>query len=128
MSMKLILLINIKMPTIVGIVTFISTINITSKSFKAMKIFIQKKKHSAYSRTIFSTVLDPRLHKTLFMSMKLILLINIKMPTIVGILTFISTINITSKSFKAMKIFIQKKKTFSILKNHFLYCTESEVT
>ena len=36
-------------------------------------------------------------------SMAFIQLINVKMPTIVGILTFISRINTTSKSFKARK-------------------------
>ena len=40
------------------------------------------------------------------LSMILILLINVKMPTIVGILAFISRINITSQCFKAGKIFI----------------------
>ena len=34
------------------------------------------------------------------LSMKFILLINVKMPTIVGILTFISRINTTSECFK----------------------------
>ena len=34
------------------------------------------------------------------LSMKLNMLINVKMPTIVGILTFISMINITSENFK----------------------------
>ena len=37
--------------------------------------------------------------------MKLILLINVKMPTIAGILTFISRINTTSESLKAKTIF-----------------------
>ena len=35
-----------------------------------------------------------------------ILLINVKMPTTVGILTFISMINITSERFKARNFFI----------------------
>ena len=35
-----------------------------------------------------------------------IMLINVKMPTIVGILTFISMINTTSKSLKARKVLI----------------------
>ena len=39
------------------------------------------------------------------LSMKFILLINVKMPTIVGLLTFNSRIK-TSESFKARKIFI----------------------
>ena len=34
------MLINVKMPTIVGIVTFISMINKTSDSLKARKVFI----------------------------------------------------------------------------------------
>ena len=39
-------------------------------------------------------------------SMKFILLINVKMPTIVGILTFISLINATSERLKARNLFI----------------------
>ena len=39
-------------------------------------------------------------------SMKYILLINVKMPTIVGILTFISMITTTSESLKARSLFI----------------------
>ena len=39
-------------------------------------------------------------------SMKFIMLINVKMPTNVGILTFISMINTTSESLKAGKVFI----------------------
>ena len=37
------------------------------------------------------------------LSMEFFLLINVKMPTIVGILTFISKINIAYKSFKGRK-------------------------
>ena len=40
------------------------------------------------------------------LSIKFILLINVKMPTTVGILTFISRINTASESFKARKSFI----------------------
>ena len=40
------------------------------------------------------------------LSTKFILLINVKMPTIVGILTFISVINATSERFKAKNYFI----------------------
>ena len=40
------------------------------------------------------------------LSTKLILLINVTMPTIVGILTFISMINITSESLKSTNFFI----------------------
>ena len=46
------------------------------------------------------------------LSMKFILLINVKMPTIVGILTFISMINAASESFKARKGFIFHHFTF----------------
>ena len=53
----------------------------------------------------------PRGYKTFFMlnsaEQEIIMFINIKMPTIVGILTFISMIN-TSKNLKAIKV----------LKNH----------
>ena len=38
--------------------------------------------------------------------MQFILLINVKMPTFVGILTFISWINTASESFKARNFFI----------------------
>ena len=40
------------------------------------------------------------------LSMKFILLINVKMPTIVGILTLISMINTTSEGLKAKSFFI----------------------
>ena len=40
--------------------------------------------------------------------MKFIMLIDVKMSTIVGILTFINMINISSKSLKARKVFIFK--------------------
>ena len=40
------------------------------------------------------------------LSTKFILLINVKMPTIVGILTFISMINTTSEIFKARYFYI----------------------
>ena len=39
------------------------------------------------------------------LSMKFILLINVKLPTIVGILTFISMINTTSERFRAINFF-----------------------
>ena len=38
------------------------------------------------------------------LSTKFIMLINVKMPTIVGILTFISMLNATSESLKARKV------------------------
>ena len=40
------------------------------------------------------------------LSTKFILLINVKMPTIVGILTFISMVNTTSERLKARNFFI----------------------
>ena len=52
----------------------------------------------------------PRGYKTFFMlnslSMKFILLISVKLPTIVGSLTFISMINTTSERLKARNVFI----------------------
>ena len=44
--------------------------------------------------------------------MKIIMLINAKMPTIVGILTFKSMINTRSESLKARKVFIFQHFTF----------------
>ena len=46
------------------------------------------------------------------LSTKSILLINVKMPTIVGILTFISMINTTSESLKAKNFFICRYFSF----------------
>ena len=40
LSTKIIILVNVKMPTIVGIVTFISMINTTSEGLKAREVFI----------------------------------------------------------------------------------------
>ena len=58
--------------------------------------------------------LAPRLYQIfraqLKLRVKFIMLINVKMPTIVGMLTFISMINTTSVSLKARNVFI-----FSIL-------------
>ena len=46
------------------------------------------------------------------LSTKFILLINVKMPTIVGILTFISMINTTSERLKARNFFIRRYFSF----------------
>ena len=46
------------------------------------------------------------------LSVKFILLINVKMPTIVGILTFISMINTTSERLKARNFFICRYFSF----------------
>ena len=58
----------------------------------------------------------PRGYKT-FHAMKFIMLINVKMPTIVGILTFISMVNITSESLKARNILFFCIKLFLVLMN-----------
>ena len=50
--------------------------------------------------------------QTTQLSTKLILLINVKMPTIVGILTFMSRINTTSESFEARNIVIFKHSNY----------------
>ena len=50
------------------------------------------------------------------LSIKFIMLINVKMPTIVGILTFISMINKISESLKARKVFsFQHFSFYSVL-------------
>ena len=46
------------------------------------------------------------------LSTKFILLINVKMPTVVGILTFISMINATSERLKAINFFICRYFSF----------------
>ena len=53
------------------------------------------------------------------LSMKFIMPINVKMPTIVGILTFISMINATSESLKTRKVFdFQHFRFYEYLKFH----------
>ena len=47
------------------------------------------------------------------LSMKFILLINVKMPTMVGILTFISMINTKSERLKARNFFICQYFSFN---------------
>ena len=51
--------------------------------------------------------------RTTQLSMKFILLINVKMPTVVGILTFISMINTTSERLRARKLFMCLYFSFS---------------
>ena len=46
------------------------------------------------------------------LSTKIFLLINVKMPTIVGILTFISMINTTSEGYRARNFFICRHFSF----------------
>ena len=54
------------------------------------------------------------------LSMKFILLINVKMPTVVGILTFINRINTSSENFLARKSFVFLHLSFHepVLKFH----------
>ena len=53
-----------------------------------------------------------------YLSMKFILLIKVKMPTIVGILTFIRRINITSEGLKAIIVYHQPFKVYAQFKFH----------
>ena len=55
--MKFILLINVKMPTIVGILTFISVLNTTSERLEARQVFICRY-FSFYEHLIFSAQLS----------------------------------------------------------------------
>ena len=63
-----------------------------------------------------SLSIGPRDYKTFFMlssaEHEFILLINVKMPTIVGILTFISMINTTSERLKARNFFVCRYFSF----------------
>ena len=86
--MKFILLINVKMPTIVG-------------------NWVQWKLSFTSGPEVIS--LFP---SSTQLSTKFILLINVKMPTIVGILTFISMINTTSERLYARNFFICRYFSF----------------
>ena len=146
--MKFILFITVKMPTIVGILTFISMINTSLDSLRARKVIIFKH-FCLYEQLKFYAQLSQackkcynleassgeilsfsRLYSSvnltheyssriavrvqapikLFscstqLSTKFILLIIVKMPTIVGILTFIIMINISLDSLKARSLY-----------------------
>ena len=54
----------------------------------------------------------PRGYKTFQLSTKIIMLINVKMPIIVGILTFMNMINSTFENLKARKDFIFQHFSF----------------
>ena len=56
--MKLIMLIDAKMPTVVGILPFITTIKPTSENLKAGKVFIVQH-FSSYKQLKCYTLLDP---------------------------------------------------------------------
>ena len=58
LSLKLIMLINVKMPTIVGILAFISMINTTSESLKARKVLFIFHHFSFYEQLKFHTELS----------------------------------------------------------------------
>ena len=55
------------------------------------------------------------------LSMKFILLVNVKMPTIVGILTFMSRINVTSGQENFFIIKETKSATMNIFRNFFIF-------
>ena len=78
--------------------------------------YLKKKKSGNIIRVSNSLNPDqPRGYKNIYstqLSRKFILLINVKMPTIVGILTFISMINTTSKRLQARNFFICRYFSF----------------
>ena len=92
--------------TIVGILSFISMIYTTSESFfslyEQLKSFCSTK---LSMKKVYNLEAWPRGYKTFFAlnstKHKCILVKNVKMQTIVGILTFISMISTTSGSLKA---------------------------
>ena len=65
---------------------------------------------------MISQVLAPKVIKLFScstqLSIKFVMFINVKMPTIIGILTFISMINKTSESLKARKVFVFQHVSF----------------
>ena len=85
---KIILLINVKMPTIVGILTFMSMINTKSERLKARYFFIYR---------YFSFYLCS---------------VKLTWKKIVGILTFMSMINTKSERLKARYFFIYRYFSF----------------
>ena len=58
LSIEFIMLINVKMPTIVGILTFISMINTTSERLKARNFFICRYFSSFYEQDKFRAQLS----------------------------------------------------------------------
>ena len=52
---------------------------------------------------------------------KIIMLINVKMPTVVGILTFISMLNATSESLKARKSIFFSSSVFFVLHESIMF-------
>ena len=101
------------MSTIVVILTFMSRINSTLFSwFEHEKSFITLRLVPEVIK-LFSC--------TTQLSTKFILIINVKMPTIVGIITFISVINTTSERLKARNFFVCLYFSFY---EHLKFCTQ----
>ena len=112
--MKFIMLKDAKMPTLVGILTFISMISATSEIKKNLNhqtgtLLLKKQVH--LKTNLSGSKVMKLVSCSTQLSMKFIMLINTKMPTIVDILTFISMISATSDGLKLRKILI----FFSIL-------------
>ena len=88
LSMKFFLLINVKMPTIIGILTFMSGKN------SILGILGTSEPKKCQISWYFYTYGHSKFHAQLSWAWKnfynLFLLINVKMPTIIGILTFMS--------------------------------------
>ena len=89
-DVAIILIMNVSMPTITDILTFMSITNLIGPGPEVIKLF-------SYSTQL---------------STKFIMLINVKMPTIVGILTFISMINTTFERLKARNFLICRNLAF----------------
>ena len=81
----------------------------SNQNYRAGKVLIEMENEAVIDVVDKHSVIDffyvdhnnSRCHEQL--SLKFFWLINVKMPTTVGILTFISRINTTSESFKARK-------------------------
>ena len=98
------------MPTSVGILNFMTEthkIAILSNKLPCLYFYISSKHiQRAWPEVIKLFSYSTQLSK------KFILLINVKMPTIVGILTFISMINTLSERLKARNLFICRYFSF----------------
>ena len=80
--------------------------------------------HGAMDWSVIVVFLGPEVMKLFScstqLSTKFILLINVKMPTIVGILTFISMINISSEILKSRNFFFVSILVFLISSRNFV--------
>ena len=103
-------------------------INVALRIFRHFRFYEQLKFHPQLS---IKQVLEPSsgpgpevvklFSDSTQLSTKFILLINVKMPTIVGILTFISMINATSERLKARIFFICR---YFSLYEQFKFCAQ----